>query len=186
MNIKWENGYKVFDLPNGGQLLWAEEDRVLFSRPGETGIALTTDPDTEFDGMIEALEQAVVERDQLRKDLEEAKQALDEPRRELLLKIINERDRVNNWRSQFHKVFSERERAREESVQLRKELEEARKNEEKMMNREDLLIWLQDLLHNKNIEINRASHRLAREAAIDEAELIKTIIRKVDVQPYTV
>lgn len=72
MSIKRDvNGYKVFDLRGGVQLLWAEEDNVLFSRMQGSEMAITTDIDAEFDGIMEAWEHVVVERDQLRKELEE-------------------------------------------------------------------------------------------------------------------
>jgi predicted RNase H-like nuclease (RuvC/YqgF family) len=64
-----------------------------------------------------------VENKRLRKELEEAKQALDTPKRNLLYMFQNERTQMENWRSQFHKIFSECERALEESGRLRKELE---------------------------------------------------------------
>ncbi|WP_128102804.1 hypothetical protein [Paenibacillus sp. DCT19] len=73
MSIKRDvNGYKVFDLPNGEHLLWAEEDRVMFVRSSENGTPLTMDPDNEFEDMLVAMEYASVERDRLRKELEEA------------------------------------------------------------------------------------------------------------------
>ncbi|WP_339306496.1 hypothetical protein [Paenibacillus sp. FSL R5-0519] len=73
MSIKRDiNGYKVLDLRGGAQFLWAEEDNVLFYRMGEAGLTLTTDVDAEFAAIMEAWEHAVVERDRLHKELEEA------------------------------------------------------------------------------------------------------------------
>lgn len=78
MSIKRDiNGYKVFDLRSGAQLLWAEEDNVLFYRMGEAGLTLTTDIDAEFDAIMEAWEHVIVERDRLRKALTDAIKLMD-------------------------------------------------------------------------------------------------------------
>lgn len=78
-------------------------------------------------------QKLVVEIVRLRKELEEAKQALDTPKRNLLYMFQNERTQMENWRSQFHETFSERERALEESERLRKELEEKEELAEKRL-----------------------------------------------------
>ncbi|WP_339197806.1 hypothetical protein MKY95_07480 [Paenibacillus sp. FSL P4-0176] len=57
---------------------------------------------------------AIVERDRLKKELEEFKRVMDEPRRNLLFKYHNERNRF--------------EEAHRESRQLHKKLEEIRKS----------------------------------------------------------
>ena len=63
---------------------------------------------------------------------EEIKQALAAAtpgeRKDMALELIGERD---HWRSEFHKLFSQRERALEENERLRKELEEAKKVSER-------------------------------------------------------
>jgi uncharacterized membrane protein len=102
---------------------------------------------------------------------------------ETLEEVLLDRDIAKQNSKQWEKCY---DAAEEKSDQLRKELKEARKTEEKMINRAGLLVWLGDLLREKDIEIARATHRLAREAATDEAKLIKTIIRNVEVQPYFV
>lgn len=74
MSIKRDkNGYKIFDLPDGGQLLWAEEDRVLFSRPAEFCTPLTMDPDDEFDELLRAAEFAIIERNKAIQELRDYK-----------------------------------------------------------------------------------------------------------------
>ncbi|MCW3793825.1 hypothetical protein OM416_19725 [Paenibacillus sp. LS1] len=77
MSIKRDvNGYKVFELPNGEQLLWAEEDRVMFVRLSENGTPLTIDPDNEFEDMLVALEYASIERDRLHDENQSLRRSL--------------------------------------------------------------------------------------------------------------
>ncbi|NUU73999.1 hypothetical protein [Paenibacillus xylanilyticus] len=79
MSIKRDvNGYKIFDLPSGGQLLWAEEDLVLFARPNESCTPLTTEFDDHYDEIMEAWEHAVVERDRLLQENKRYKDALSQ------------------------------------------------------------------------------------------------------------
>ncbi|SEB28041.1 hypothetical protein [Paenibacillus sp. 276b] len=102
MSIKRDvNGYKVFDLPDGGQLLWSEEDRVLFSRPADYCTPLTMDSDDEFDELLKAAEFAIYERNQAIQELRDYKAKRGENIGEML-------------------------DARAEADQLLKELEEAR------------------------------------------------------------
>lgn len=78
MSIKRDvNGYMIIDIPAGGQLLWAGEDRVLFARPNEDCTPLTTDPNDHFEDVLEALEHSLNEQDRLRKQLEAAIYALN-------------------------------------------------------------------------------------------------------------
>jgi chromosome segregation ATPase len=47
-----QNGYKIYPLPDGSEVLWAEEDRVLFHRSSPESMPLTTDPDGVFEDLL--------------------------------------------------------------------------------------------------------------------------------------
>ncbi|MCZ1265391.1 hypothetical protein [Paenibacillus tundrae] len=73
MSIKRDvNGYMIIDIPAGGQLLWAGEDRVLFARPNEDCTPLTTDPNDHFEDVLEALEHSLNEQERLAGRMEQS------------------------------------------------------------------------------------------------------------------
>lgn len=45
-------GYKIYPLPDGSEVLWAEEDRVLFHRSSPESMPLTIDPDGVFEDLL--------------------------------------------------------------------------------------------------------------------------------------
>lgn len=52
-----ENGYKIYPLLDGSEVLWAEEERVLFHRTSPEAIPLTIDADSVLDDLLEVIEK---------------------------------------------------------------------------------------------------------------------------------
>ncbi|WP_336078546.1 hypothetical protein [Paenibacillus sp. 203] len=59
-------GYKIYPLLDGSEVLWAEEERVLFHRASPESMPLTTDADGVFEdllALVDSLQQQLAERD---------------------------------------------------------------------------------------------------------------------------
>ncbi|MGP0580254.1 hypothetical protein ACTP13_25095 [Paenibacillus peoriae] len=57
-------GYKIYPLLDGSEVLWAEEERVLFHRASPESMPLTTDADGVFEdllALVDSLQQQVTQ-----------------------------------------------------------------------------------------------------------------------------
>ncbi|MGG1639887.1 hypothetical protein ACIFQM_01055 [Paenibacillus sp. NRS-1782] len=102
-----QNGYKIYPLPDGSEVLWAEEDRVLFRRSNPESMPLTIYPDGVFEdlfALVDSLQQQMAERDRTIAQLNVA--------------IEIHKDNVHDWNRTIDKMVVE-------AAGLRKALEEA-------------------------------------------------------------
>lgn len=61
-------GYEIYKLPDGSELMFSREDRVLFHRTTATSMPLTIDPESVFDDVLGSLRQAQNEIEQVVED----------------------------------------------------------------------------------------------------------------------
>lgn len=134
------NGYKIYPLLDGSELLYAAEDKVLYHRLSPEGMPLTVDPNSVFEDLLRVIESKtnleqglqeyiVVLRDSIstiQSSLAETEKLVDTPKLNLLQQRDNERIAKN-------KALSEARR-------LRKELEEAKAENEALL-KDKVELW---------------------------------------------